>query len=361
MSTRPRLRGARPDLRGDRSGRLRAAAATLAAALLLAACGGADGTADGTDRTEGTDGAVVLSVTATVSPLAELVAQVGGTRVEVRSLVPSGADAHTYAPRPRDAMRLEDADVYVGIGLALNDGAVRLARANLRPGARLTLLGEEHLDVADLVFDHPADADAGVPRDAAGLGPNPHVWTSLRNVRGLVRGIVKVLSEEDPAGAEHYTARGDDLLVRLGMLDDAVTAAVATIAPADRVLVTYHDAWIYFARDYGLDYAIAVQGGDYADPSAAGVRALIDQVRALGVRAVFGSRVFPSAVLEVIAAEAGATYVAGLSDDALPGEPGEPGHTYLELMRQNAAIIVGGLGGDTAALETPDVLAATRG
>jgi ABC-type Zn uptake system ZnuABC Zn-binding protein ZnuA len=340
----------------------RATSALIVASLLLGACGDATGT--GNDPVSGPSAALqppALRVTATVSPLAELVAQVGGPRVEVRSLVPPGADAHTYAPRPRDAMRLEDADVYFGIGLALNDGAIRLARTNLKQGARLALLGEEHLVAADLVFDHPAGDDPNVPRDAAGLGPNPHVWTSLDNVRGLVRGIVAVLSEEDPEGAEHYTARAEDLLARLAVLDDAIAAAVATIAPADRVLVTYHDAWIYFARDYGLDYAIAVQAGDYSDPSAAGVRTLIDQVRELGVRAVFGSRVFPSAVLEVIAAEAGATYVTGLSDDALPGEPGAPEHTYLELMRQNAAIIVGGLGGDTAALDSPAVLAATRG
>jgi len=347
----------------------RTVGAVIAASLLLTACGATDGGTGSADSaaagpTSGPSAPAdspVLRVTATVSPLADLVAQVGGPRVEVRSLVPPGADAHTYAPRPRDAMRLEDADVYFGIGLALNDGAIRLARANLRPGARLTLLGEEHLLAADLVFDHPAGAGSTVPRDASGLGPNPHVWTSLDNVRGLVRGIVAVLSEEDPGGAELYAARAEDLLARLTVLDDAIRAAVATVAPADRVLVTYHDAWVYFARDYGMDYAIAVQGGDYADPSAAGVRALIDQVRELGVRAVFGSRVFPSAVLEVIAAEAGATYVAGLSDDALPGEPDEPEHTYLELMRQNAVIIVGGLGGDPAALDAPAVLAATRG
>jgi ABC-type Zn uptake system ZnuABC Zn-binding protein ZnuA len=345
----------------DRS-RTRAIGAVITAALLLTACGGSTDVED--SRPSGSAGDVnapVLQITATVSPLADLVAQVGGARVEVRSLVPPGADAHTYAPRPRDAMRLEDADVYIGIGLALNDGAVRLARTNLRPGARLALIGEEYLDAADLVFDHPAGSDTSVPRDAAGLGPNPHVWTSLSNVRGLVRGIVTVLSEEDPAGATHYASRADDLLERLEVLDTAIAAAVTTVAPVDRVLVTYHDAWIYFARDYGLDYAIAVQAGDYSDPSAAGVRALIDQVRALGVRAVFGSRVFPSAVLEVIAVEAGATYVAGLSDDALPGEPGDPEHTYLELMRQNAVIIVTGLGGDPAALEAPSVVGVTRG
>jgi ABC-type Zn uptake system ZnuABC Zn-binding protein ZnuA len=320
-------------------------AAVAVVALVGAACGGVEEPGLPAVAT-----AEVIRVTATVAPLADLVQRVGGERTEVRSLVPPGADAHTYSPRPRDAARLENADLYVGIGLGLNDGAVRLARANLRPDARLVLLGEERLDASAFVFDHPAGDRTDLPRDAAGLGPNPHVWTSLRNARGLVLGIIDVLTEVDPQGADGYASRGAALIAEIDALDARIVAAVETIAPADRVLVTYHDAWVYFARDYGLDYAIAVQAGDYSDPSAAGVRSLIDQIRALGVRAVFGSRVFPSAVLEVIAAESGAVYVPGLSDDALPGEPGDAEHSYVELMRQNAVIIIQGLGGDASGL-----------
>jgi ABC-type Zn uptake system ZnuABC Zn-binding protein ZnuA len=338
-----------------RASRPAAARALLTAAVLgvvLAACGGDDAVptsaAPAAPAVEPT-----LRIVATVSPLADLVAQVGGERVEVRPLVPAGADAHTYAPRPGDARRIERADLYIGIGLALNDDALRLARTNVRPEARLVLLGEEFLDTTGFVFDHAVGDRIDLPVDAAGLGPNPHVWTSLTNARALVRGIVTVLTDADPAGAEVYAHRGALLDTALAELFTRVDAAVATIAPADRVLVTYHDAWVYFARDHGLDHAIAVQAGDFSDPSAAGVRSLIDQVRALGVRAVFGSRVFPSAVLEVIAAESGATYVPGLSDDALPGEAGTPEHTYLELMRQNAVIIVEGLGGDASGLAVP--------
>lgn len=322
----------------------------LGVALVLAACGGDDAptTAPTTPDVE-----PALRIVATVSPLADLVAQIGGERIEVRSLVPAGADAHTYAPRPGDARRIERADLYIGIGLGLNDDALRLARTNLRPDARLVLLGEEYLDTTGFVFDHGVGDRTDLPVDASGLGPNPHVWTSLANARALVTGIVTVLADADPEGAEEHRRRGALLDAALADLFARVDAAVATIAVEDRVLVTYHDAWVYFARDHGLDHAIAVQAGDFSDPSAAGVRSLIDQVRALGVRAVFGSRVFSSAVLEVIAAESGATYVPGLSDDALPGEPGAPEHTYLELMRQNAVIIVEGLGGDASGLSAP--------
>ena len=328
----------------------RTLAAALGLTLVLAACGGDDAP---TPAPATPDVEPVLRIVATVSPLADLVAQVGGERVEVRPLVPAGADAHTYAPRPGDARRIERADLYVGIGLGLNDDALRLARTNLRTDARLVLLGEEHLDTSGFVFDHGVGERTDLPVDATGLGPNPHVWTSLANARALVVGIVTVLAEADPEGAEEHRRRGALLDAALADLFARVDVAVATIAVEDRVLVTYHDAWAYFARDHGLYHAIAVQAGDLSDPSAAGVRALIDQVRELGVRAVFGSRVFPSAVLEVIAAESGATYVPGLSDDVLPGEPGDAEHHYLELMRQNAVIIVEGLGGDASALATP--------
>jgi hypothetical protein len=111
------------------------------------------------------------------------------------------------------------------------------------------------------------------------------------------------------------------------------------------MLVVYHDAWTYFARDYGLDMITAVQPADFSEPSASEVRAIIDLIRELGVTVVFGSEVFPTPVLEAIAEETGARYVADLSDDALPGAPGSAEHTYLELMRRNARAIVDGLGG----------------
>jgi ABC-type Zn uptake system ZnuABC Zn-binding protein ZnuA len=114
--------------------------------------------------------------------------------------------------------------------------------------------------------------------------------------------------------------------------------------------VVYHDAWSYFARDYGLEMVTAVQPADFSEPSAAEVRAIIDLIRAEQIPAIFGSEAFPTAVLDAIADETGAAYVGDLSDDELPGSPGDPEHSYLELMRANARLIVTSLGGDTTAL-----------
>jgi ABC-type Zn uptake system ZnuABC Zn-binding protein ZnuA len=363
-----------------------------------------DGT-DDTDGTEDVDGAddadeeaaPELAVVATVAPVADLVEQVGGDRVDVTSMVPAGADAHTYEPRPQDVVVLSEADAYVGIGLGLNDGALRMAEENLPGGSPLVRLGELALEDDDLVFDHDHghghdegddhghghdegdghghghdegdghghghdegdghghDHDEGDGHghdhdDGDGLGPNPHVWTSLRNAARLVDGIEETLVELDPDGEAAYTANAEEYRRQLEELDGAIGEATATIPAEDRTLVTYHDAWTYFAEDHGLEYATAVQPADFSDPSAAEVRELIELVEELDVPVLFGAEEFPTPVLEAIAEETGAGYVDDLADDVLPGEPGDPEHTYLELMRRNAVTIVEGLGGDAGQL-----------
>ena len=331
----------------------------------------ADGTGEDGDVVAGQDADPVLHVVATVAPVADLVAQVGGERVSVEPLVPAGADAHTYEPRPSDVITLAGADLYLGIGLALNDGALRMAEEHLPAEARIVLLGEDALEEADLVFDHGHDHghshggddhghshdDHGHSHDDHGhshgdgeLGPNPHVWTSLVNTRALVEGIAAVLSEEDPQGATTYAASRDAYLDALDALHEGIRTAVDTIPEQARSLVTYHDAWTYVARDYGLAYEAAVQPTDFTDPSASEVREVIDLIRERDVPAVFGSEEFPTPVLEAIAEETGARYIDGLADDVLPGAPGDPEHTYLELMRRNAIAIVEGLGGDATAI-----------
>ena len=388
--------------------RLSALALAAVAALVLAGCGDAEVATDepaegapeatsddaageveavegGTDDGEADDGETVaapvepaLSLVATVAPVADLVEQVGGERVEVEPLVPAGGDAHTYEPRPQDVVMLAEADAYIGIGLGLNDGALRLAEENLPEGSPLFLLGEAALTDEDLVFDHTHDhgddghthdnghthgddghthgddghthGDDGHTHGEDGPGPNPHVWTSVRNAAALVEAIAEALSELDPDGADTYAANAEAYQEELAELDLAIRDATVTIPATNRTLVTYHDAWTYFARDYDLDYATAVQPADFSEPSASEVRAVIDLIRELDVPVVFGSEVFPTPVLEAIAEETGATYVADLSDDVLPGEPGSPEHSYLELMRRNAHTIIDALGGDASEL-----------
>lgn len=349
-----------------------------ALALVLASCAGAPdpgasgepgraatgrGGADG--ATAGDEGeAPPLRVVVTLAPLADLVASVGGDRVEVAPLVPPGTDAHTYEPRPSDVARLEEADAFVGVGLGLNPGIVSLAEQSV-PEASLVLLGERFLAAGDLVrgrddgdrhaadgHDHGQEGDGHAhagperPATAGTAGVNPHVWTSPALAATLVDGIGESLAGLDPQAAPGHRRRARRLRAAIEDLDERIRRAVATIPEEDRTLLVYHDAWAYFARDYGLELVTAVQPADYSAPSAGHVRDIIDLIRAHEVPALFGSEGFPSRVMETIADESGAVYVADLADDALPGESGDPEHSYVGLLRRNAARVVDGLGGD---------------
>src|SRR5262249_43834392 len=113
----------------------------------------------------------------------------------------------------------------------------------------------------------------------------------------------------------------------------------------NRKLLTYHDSWAYFGRRYGVQIIGAIQPSDFAEPSPREVAALIDQVRQYQLPAIFGSEVFPSKVLEQVGRETGARYIDSLRDDALPGQPGAPEHTYLGLMVEDMRTMLSALGG----------------
>ena len=134
-------------------------------------------------------------------------------------------------------------------------------------------------------------------------------------------------------------------------LDKAMRTSFATIAAEKRKLLTYHDAYAYFGKDYGWDIIGAIQVSDFEDPTAKEVAGLIDQVRAEKVPAVFGSEVFPSPVLEQIGKEAGVRYVDVLRDDDLPAEPGSPEHSWAGLMHFDYVTMTEAMGGDASALK----------
>lgn len=321
-----------------------------------------------------------LAVVSTVAPIADVVAHVLGDRGTVEALIPANMDSHSYEPRPGDVAPLTEADLFIGNGLHLNDAAVALAEANLGDDAPVVLLGEETLSASDLTearghdhddgaadhdhdegHDHDHDHDDGdadhdhddgdgdADHDHAGV--NPHVWTSVAHVRAYVGGVEEALSQVDPDGAEYYTQQAEDYRAELDELDEAIRESVASVPEDHRKLVVYHDAWRYFGDAYGLEVVAAVQPSDFSEPSAADVRAMIDQVRAEDVPAVFGSEEFASSAAATIADETGAQYVGDLADDELPGEPGDPEHSYVGMMTANAVKIADALGGSSEPLE----------
>jgi manganese/iron transport system substrate-binding protein len=318
-------------------------AATRSGALLLAALTALGAAACGSDARGSSDGR--LTVVTTVSPITSIVHNVGGDLVDLTGLVPEGVNSHEFEPRPSAAKLLSRADVVYVNGLNLETPTLELAEKVLRDDAEVVALGELAVEPSDYVYDFSFPRSDG--------DPNPHLWTNPLHGRRFAELVRDDLSRRDPDHAAEYARNTAAFLAKVDALDAALRSASATVPT--RKLLTFHDSFPYFAREYGWTVIGAIQPADFAEPSAQEVGRLIEQVRRERVPAIFGSEVFPSPVLEQIGKEAGVRYVDDLRDDDLPGEPGDPEHSYLGLLRLDFVTMVEALGGNASALKALDV------
>lgn len=287
-----------------------------------------------------------LRVVSTVAPIANLVYNVGGNRIDLVQLIPDGVDSHTFEPRPSDARVIAEADLFVLNGLDLEAPTLRMIQANAKPGAQVLLLADNTITREEWIFDRSFPASRG--------HPNPHLWLNVAYARRYAELIRDKLVEMDPANADYYQSNAAQLIARLDQLDQAIMAAVQTVPPQNRRLLTYHDSWAYWAPRYGFQVIGAIQPADFAEPRPRDVAAIIDQVRRERLPAIFGSEVYPSRVLEAIGRETGARYVDTLRDDDLPGPPGSREHSYIGMMLANMRTMITALGGDASALDGID-------
>jgi ABC-type Zn uptake system ZnuABC Zn-binding protein ZnuA len=288
-----------------------------------------------------------VQVVTTVSPITNIVQNIGGELVQVTGIVPEGANSHTFEPAPSDARAFADADVVFINGLHLEEPTRELAEANIRDGVPIVSLGERTITPDQYIYDFSFPRSAG--------DPNPHLWTDPLYAKRYAEIVKNELSKLDPESAPLYEENYQAFAKRIDQLDRDVREVTQTVPPQNRVLLTYHDSFPYFAREYGWKIIGAIQPADFAEPTAQEVARLIDQIRAQNVPAIFGSEVFPSAVLQQIANETGAQYIDDLRDDDLPGDNGDRDHSYFALMAFDFKTFMGALGGATSAFDSFNV------
>jgi manganese/iron transport system substrate-binding protein len=325
-------------------------AASVVLSGMLSACGGQSDTAIG-DGANGTnsdfsqsDGR--LNVATTVAPLTSLVLNIGGDRVHIRGLIPDGVDSHTFEPKPSDAKVLSRADVFIMNGAHLEGSTEEIARQNLKDSSKIYKLADNTVQGDD--FKTGYVYDFSFPR--AEGNPNPHLWMNplyALKYADLIRGW---LTENDAKNRDYYQVNFDRFAVVIRQLDEAIRMDKETVPPANRKLLTYHDSWAYWAREYGYTVIGAIQPSDFKEPSAKEIAELILQIKTEAVPAVFGSEVFPSKTLRTISNETGAAFEDKLSDDAPPGKVGDKNHTYVGMLVEDMRIMFGRLGGSPSAV-----------
>ena len=302
--------------------------------VVAAGCGSDDSSSSGADDAR-------LKIATTVAPITSIVSSIVGDRAVVEGIVPEGTNSHTFEPEPSVAELLSTADVIYVNGLVLEEPTKDLAEQNMKDGADLIELGTMTIPPEKYIYDFSFPESGGKP--------NPHLWTDPTLARKYAEIVKDDMSERDPDNADYYADNYATFSELVDGFDAAMRESFATIPK--RELLTYHDAYAYFAETYDWKVIGAIQVSDFEDPTPSELADLIDQVRAEDVPAIFGSEVFPSPVLEQIGREAGVEYVDELRDDDLPGGPGDPEHSWYGLMSFDFITMTTALGGDAAALE----------
>ena len=282
-----------------------------------------------------------------LSPLTSITEAIAGSKIEVIGLIPEGENSHEFEPAPSLVTILEKADVIILNGFNLETHVIELAKTSKKETTEIVLLADIHIPESNYKFDFSFPKENG--------NPNPHTWTDPMLGLIFAEEITKRFSALDPDNSSYYQSNYESFKARIMDLDQLIKESVSSIPPNNRKLLTYHDSFPYFAERYGLEIIGAIQPSDFSEPTPREVIDLIKQINNHNVPAIFGSEVFPSPILSQLAKESNAEYIDELRDDDLPGEAGDPAHTYFGLLIYDLEILVRGLGGDASSIKDFDV------
>ncbi len=294
-----------------------------------------------------------LKVVASFSIIADFAKNVGGDRIELTTLVGPDGDAHVYEPKPTDAVAMAGADVVLVNGLQFEGFLQRLVDASatkasiveLTKGVETLKMEEEghHDEAAEAKEgeEHAAEEEEGHHHHG---DVDPHAFQSVPNAEIYVKNIADAFCAANSAGCQTYQANATAYTAKLKALDAEVKAAVESIPADKRTIITSHDAFGYFAHQYGITFLAPEGISTESEASAADVAALIKQVKEDKASAIFVENITNQRLIEQIAAETGLKVGGTLFSDALSDESG-PAPTYIDMMRGNIATIRGAIAG----------------
>ena len=285
--------------------------------------------------------AAELKVVASFSIIGDFAKNVGGDRIELTTLVGPDGDAHVYEPKPTDAVAMAGADVVLVNGLQFEGFLQRLVEASATKAAIVELTkGVETIKMAEGEH-HDGEEPASVEDHHNHGDIDPHAFQSVPNAEIYVRNVADAFCAADASGCQTYQANATAYTARLKALDGEVKASIASIPADKRTIITSHDAFGYFAHQYGVTFLAPEGISTEAEASAADVAALIRQVRDDKASAIFLENITNPRLIEQIATETNLKVGGVLFSDALSSEG--KAATYIDMMRSNVATIRGAI------------------
>jgi zinc/manganese transport system substrate-binding protein len=264
-----------------------------------------------------------VPVVGSFSILADMISRIGGDAVAVTAFVGPDQDVHIYDPRPKDLRTLAAASLLVQNGLGLEGWMNRLTGAAGFKGRTVT--------AADKVVPRTMTETGGV------IATDPHAWQDPRNAVLYVQAITDGLTAVDPPSASLYRARAADYSATILQTDTWITSTLQPIDPANRRVITTHDAFGYYGARYGIEFLSAEGISTEFEPSAKAIATLVAQIKRENVHAVFIENMTSDRMARVLAQETGAVLGGTVYSDAL-SPPGGPAATYLDMLRHNTTL-----------------------
>jgi ABC-type Zn uptake system ZnuABC Zn-binding protein ZnuA len=285
-------------------------------------------------------GKTALKVIAAETFLADIAQNVAGDRVTVESLMPIGVDPHGFEPTPTDVAKVADSNLLIVNGAGFEEFMAELLenaggqRTVIEAAAGLTQRMPkegEHVEEREDEHEHEHEGD-------------PHFWLDPSNVIKYVENIRDGLSAADPEGAATYKANAENYIAQLKDLDRWIVDRVKEAPEAQRLLVTNHESFGYFADRYGFHIigTVVPSVSTGSSPSAQQLAVLIDHVKATGAKAIFLETGANPQLADQVAQETGSKVVTNLHTHSITDGDG-PAPTYLEMMKANTNAIVDAL------------------
>ena len=275
--------------------------------------------------------AAPMPVVASFSILGDVAQQIGGERVAVQSLVGANQDAHAYNLTSSDIKKIREARLVLLNGLGLEKAELqravkqsKVASAEATAGIKPLAADEHHHE-----HNHGHDHDHGEF--------DPHVWNDPVLMQRYAANVAIALIKADPAGSRYYQQRFKDYQHVLNQLNNYANQQFGAVAPAKRKVLTGHDSFAYLGKRYQVKF-ISPQGvSSEAEPSARQITAIIRQIKAENVKAVFTENIKDGRMIARIAKETGVKVSGGLYADALSS--GAPAGTYADMFRYNVRVM----------------------
>jgi ABC-type Zn uptake system ZnuABC Zn-binding protein ZnuA len=276
-----------------------------------------------------------LEVASLNTVLTDVAKNVGGDKVAIDGIIKPDVDPHEFTPSTQDVRAIAKARVVLLSGNGMEAAYLAKLEKSVGPGPVFVPIGKS---IKPILVETEEDEPHDKP-DASGKIPDPHWWHSIKNVETATRAVRDAFIQADPANASVYEANTKAYEKQLAELDRWARLEIARLPRDKRILVTSHDAFGYFARDYGF-IVYPIEGISTEDqPSSNKVRKIIDAIKKERVKAIFLENIENPKVLTEITRETGAKTGGVLYADGL----GKGADTYEEMIRHNYSTIVSGL------------------